>query len=165
MFKNSIKNKLQNKPQKGSTLTEVVVVSAILAVVSLAFLGTFSLLSRFHEKDMLTIKGELLAEEGVEALRLIKSGGWNTLSGLPMGSTRYLNLTPSSWSITTTPEVIDGIFYRSFIPYAVSRNASDDIVTAGGTTDPNTLLVSVSVSWNWRGATSTANYQSYMTNI
>lgn len=161
MFKNSI----QNKQERGSTLTEVVVVAAILSVVSLAFLGTFSLLSRFHEKDMLTIKGELLAEEGVEALRLIKSGSWNTLSSLPMGSARYLSLAPSSWNITTTPEIIDGVFYRSFIPYAVLHNSSDDIVASGGTVDPNTILFSVSVSWNWRGATSTANYQSYMTNI
>ncbi|MDO8579244.1 MAG: hypothetical protein Q7R72_00020 [bacterium] len=149
----------------GSTLTEVVVVTAILSVVSLVFLGTFATLSRFHEKDMLAIKGELLAEEGMEAIRLIKSGGWNILSSLPVGSTRYLVLAPSSWSVTMTPEIIDGIFYRSFRVYAVSRDVSDDIVTSGGTVDPNTLRVDVSVGWNWRNATSTANYQSIMTNI
>ncbi len=151
--------------KRGSTLTEVVIVTAILSVVSLSFLGTFAALSRFHEKDMLVIKGELLAEEGMEAVRLIKSGGWNILSNLASGSINYLTLAPLSWSVTSTPEKIDGIFYRSFRVYSVSRDVSDDIVTSGGTVDPKTLRISVSVDWNWRGATSTANYQSIMTNI
>jgi len=154
-----------NNSKKGSTLIEVVVVAAILAVVSLSFLGTFSLLSQFHQKDMLAIKGSLLAEEGIEAIRFINSGGWSNLSSISTGSIRYLVISPSSWSITQTPEIIDGVFFRSFKIYSVSRDASDDIVSTGGTVDPNTLLLDVSVSWNFRGSTTTANYKSYITNI
>ena len=154
-----------NKMTQGSALTEVVLVAAILSVVSLVFLGTFSTLSRFHERDLFTIKGELLAEEGMEAIRFIKDGDWNILSGLIAGNQNYLALSPSSWSVTTIPEIIDGVFHRSFRVYSVSRDVSDDIVTSNGTVDSNTLRISVSVDWNWRGATSTANYQSIMTNI
>jgi type II secretory pathway pseudopilin PulG len=149
----------------GSTLLEVLVVAGILSAICLSFVGTFITVSRFHEKNMLAIKAELIAEEGLEALRLIKSGGWAELSSLTPGQTYYFHLATSSWSVTTTPEVIDGDFYRSFIPYSVSRDVSDNITESGGTVDPNTLLFDVWVNWRWRGATTTANYKTYMTNL
>jgi Tfp pilus assembly protein PilV len=151
--------------RKGSTLIEVVVASSILSVVCLTFLGVFSVLSHFHQKNMYSIKGGLLSEEGVEALRLMKSEDWNVLASVPAGEARYFALGTSTWSATSTPEIVDGAFYRTFRIYAVSRDESDDIVASGGTVDPNTLLVESSVSWNWRGATTTTAYKAYFTNI
>lgn len=153
------------KKEVGSTLIEVVVVAAILAVVSLAFLGTLATISNFHQKNTLAIKGELLAEEGVEALRFIKEGGWNILANLSTNSDHYLSLSASSWSVSETPEVIDGQFFRSFRIYDVYRDIEDDIVSAGGTMDPNTFLLNVKVEWSWKGATTSSAYQAYITNI
>ncbi len=150
---------------QGSVLLEVVVTSAIISLVSLSFLGTLATLSRFHQKNMLSIKGGLLAEEGIEAVRFVKGSGWSNLSSLPVNTPRYFELATSSWGVTTTPEIIDGLFYRSFILYSVARDAGDDIVSSGGTLDPNTFLVESRVSWNWRGATSTVSYKTYVTNI
>jgi hypothetical protein len=76
-----------------------------------------------------------------------------------------LALATSSWSATTTPEVVDGLFYRQFKLSSVSRDSSDDIVVVGGTVDVNTFLVESSVAWNARGATSTITYKTYVTNI
>jgi len=154
-----------SKHTKGSTLVEVLVVAGVLASIALAVFGTLSLLSRFHQKNMSTIKAQLLAEEGIEALRFIKASGWSTLSGIPSGTARYLALSASSWGVTTTPEIVDGVFWRTVKVYAVSRDVSGDIVSSGGTVDPNTLLLESKVSWLWRGATSTTGYQSYITNL
>lgn len=153
------------RAHKGSTLLEVLVVAGILSAICLSFIGTFVTVSRFHEKNMLAIKAELLAEEGLEAIRLIKGNGWSGLSALTPGNTYYFDLATSTWGVTTTPEVIDGEFYRSFRSYSVSRDASDNIVTSGGVIDSGTLLFDVSVHWQWRGATTTANYKTYMTNL
>ena len=150
---------------KGSVILEVVVSAAIISLVSLAFLGALATLSQFHQKDMLSIKGGLIAEEGLEAARFVKGSGWTNLSNLPLNTAHYFALATSSWGVTTTPEIIDGVFYRFFTLSAVSRNVSDDIVTSGGTVDANTFLVESSVSWNWKGATSTTNYKTYVTNI
>ncbi|HEY9480875.1 MAG TPA: hypothetical protein VIR98_01410 [Candidatus Paceibacterota bacterium] len=150
--------------KRGSSLVEVVVAASVLAVVSLAFLGSFSVISRLHERDMNLIKAELLAEEGIEAARLIKAGGWTMLSSVA-GSTTYLSLGVSSWSFTATPEVVDDTYYRTISVSQVRRDAADDIVSVGGTIDEGTLLVQSSVSWLWRGATSTVSYQSYIANL
>ena len=150
---------------RGSGLVEIVVAGAILSAVSLSFLGTLSILSHFHQKDMLTIKGQLLAEEGLEALRLMKGVGWSALSSIPTGETQYLLLGSSNWSATTTLEHVDGVFARSFILSQVRRGVSDDIVSSGGTVDPNTLLAEVTVSWLWRSATTSVTYRTYVTNL
>jgi len=153
------------KNTKGSGLVEVVIVAAVLATSTLAIFGTFALLSRLHQRNMLTIKAELLAEEGIEALRFLKGGGWGNLSGLSGGQAKYLSLGVSTWSTTATPEVIDGAFYRTVHVNTVERDSSDNIVSSGGTTDPNTLLIDSSVAWSWRGATTTVTYKAYITNI
>jgi hypothetical protein len=150
---------------KGSVLLEVVVAASIMAVIALAFLGSFSVLTKIHERNMLYIKGDLLAEEGVEALRFVKASGWSSLSGLPSGASRYLSVGGSSWTITTTPEIIDAVFYRTVKVFQVSRDSSDNIVSSGGTVDPNTLLTEADVSWSYRGATTTVTYKTYVTNI
>ncbi|MEN9621804.1 MAG: hypothetical protein RLZZ67_238 [Candidatus Parcubacteria bacterium] len=150
---------------KGSVIIEVVVASAIISLVSLAFLGTLSTLAVFHQKDMLSIKGGLLAEEGLEAVRFVKGSGWSNLSSLPLNTPRYFTLATSSWSVTTTPEIIDGLFYRSFKLNQVSRDGNDDIVPSGGTIDSNTFFAEASVSWRVRNATTTITYKTYVTNI
>lgn len=149
---------------RGSILVEIIVGAAILSVVSLTFLGTFAFLSRLHQRDMLIIKGDLLAEEGLEAVRYIRSTGWFELSSL-VGATRYIELGTSSWGITTTPEIIDGVFSRTLKIYSVERDISQDIVSSGGIVDPDTLLAEVTVSWEWRGTTSSVTYKTYVTNI
>lgn len=152
------------KLTRGNSLVEVVVAAALLSAVAVSFLGAFSFLSRSHQRDTFAIKAALLAEEGIEALRYVKGAGWSNLSAV-VGQTRYLELGPSSWALSTEPEVVDGQFYRSVAVSAVSRGASGDIVASGGAVDSGTLLLTSAVSWNWRGATSTVTYRSYVTNL
>jgi hypothetical protein len=144
---------------------EVIVTAAILAGVAAVFLGTLATISRFHQKDMLIIKGELLAEEGLEVLRFYKKDNWATLAAIPSGSTKYLTLTGSTWSMTDTPEMIDGVFSRSFQVFDVMRDGADNIVSTGGTIDPNIRLFRMTVDWMWRSDLVTSSYSTYMTTI
>jgi len=156
---------IRSQSESGSGLIEVVVAAAVVSLVALSFLGTFASLSRFHQRDMLAIKGQLLAEEGLEALRLMKSADWSVLSSIPVGQTRYLALAPAAWSATTTPEIVDGVFSRSFRLSSVARDSLDSIASSGGTVDPETLLAEVSVSWMWRSSTTTVTYKTYVTSL
>jgi hypothetical protein len=129
-----------------------------------AIASAFSAYESAQSRQAPAVKGALLAEEGIEALKFIRNTGWNNFSSIPSGATRYLYFSGSAWSVTTTPEVIDGVFYRSFSPKSVSRDSSSNIVLSGGTNDPNTLFMTVTVSWSSHNATSTQSYSDYFFN-
>lgn len=164
----------KNILQSGTTLMEIVVVTAILSTVSLAFLGTFTTVSKFHEKNTKAIKAGLLAEEGIEALRVVKSQNFQTLGSIAAAiagggaSTRqYFAVSTSTWGVTTTPEIIDGLYYRYFFINPVYRTGTYDVTfnSGLGTFDPNTIAVDVYVEWLWRNATNTNVYKALMTNL
>ncbi len=149
---------------------EVVIVAGILSTVSLAFLGTFAVISKFHEKNLRVIKAGLLAEEGIEALRIIKERDFSALATMAQtGPTtpRYLAVSTTTWNVSGTPEVIDNLFYRYFVVRPAYRTASSDPTetSTGNTLDPNTVYVDVHVEWQWRNSTTTNIYKAFMTNL
>jgi hypothetical protein len=148
---------------KGSSLIEVIVVASVLTTASLAFFSSFTDLSSLHKKNTLLIKGQLLAEEGIEIVRLVRDSGWSNVSAIPTEQDYYFNLGLSAWGVTTTPEVIDGVFARHFRLHEVRRSAvNGSIVQSGGSVDANTFLADVFVSWLWNNATTTLKYQTYV---
>jgi len=153
------------KNKKGSGLVEVIIVASIISVVSFVFIGSFITLSSFHERNTLHIKAHLLAEEGIEIVRLIKHGNWENIENLPVNQPYYLSFEPFTWNSTSTPEIIDGIFYRHFILRETQRDVLGTIVSSGGVVDSNTRLVESFVSWVWDEATTTASYKAYVTSF
>ena len=82
---------------------------------------------------------------------------------LSNGVDYYLAFTGTSWQATLTPTYV-GMFDRRIRLAEVYRDAEDDIA-ASGTLDPNTRLVSSTVSWLEHGATSTKVVSTYITNM
>lgn len=138
--------------------------AAIAGVMLIAIIQAFTAYEYAQSRQESAVKGQLLAEEGIEALKFVRNTGWGSLSSIPLNTTRYLYFSGSAWTVTTTPEVIDGSFYRSLSDKSVSRDGSSNIVASGGTVDPNTLLFTVNVAWSTRGATSTDSYSDYFLN-
>jgi type II secretory pathway pseudopilin PulG len=157
-------NFFQKINKKGSGLIEVVIATSIFSVVSVVFLNSFITISDVHKRNTFSIKGQLLAEEGIEAVRYIGDSNWSEIGALSNGVDYYFELHTSNWTTTTTPEVIDGFFYRVFRLSAVNRQ-NGVIVDAGGTTDVNTRKANVTVSWRWKNATTTVQYETYVINI
>lgn len=106
-------------------------------------------------------KAVYLAEEGFEILRTLRTDDWNTINALTVGDTYFFDIDSSSLAISSTPEVIDGIYYRSFKLTPVYRDGDDDITSSGGSIDPETLGVTVSVS----SPTGTTSLTAILTNI
>ena len=149
---------------RGMSIAEVVVASGIAALMLVAIAQAFTAYENAQSRQSPAIKAQLLSEEGVEVLHLLRNTGWNVLSTIPAGTKRYIYFSGSVWSVTTTPEIIDGMFYRSFMTASTSRNSSFNIVSSGGTVDPQTLLATVSVSYPIYGATSSVSYSDYFFN-
>lgn len=119
------------------------VIIATTAVVTVA--GTFSTNRLGDEETHAT----LIAQKGLEAARSMKNQGWTTPflgtsctsgCGISLGSGVY------SWLGTGNTAVQ---YTRVINVSDVERDGSGDIVTSGGTVDPNTKKITSTVTWNF----------------
>lgn len=158
----SIKNNLNH----GLTLVEVLIATSIILVFLMALLGAHNLYFQTALANGEVVKGAYLAEEGVEVVRFLRDSSWDTnIAPLVLDTDYYLVWTGGTWQTTTTQSLIDSVFERTITLSAVYRDVSADIVSSGGTLDPNTLLVVSSVSWPKNGVTVTKSISTYLTNI
>lgn len=155
--------------KRGFGLLEIVIATSLISgtLFSLAFV--FLLANKLETRASNQVRANFLAEEGLEALRFLRDTSWSAnFASLNTGTTYYplFNSGGPSWSITTSnPGFIDGLYARSFTVASVNRDASDNIVSSGGTLDPNTKEFRVSVSWQERGVYSTTTVSTYLSDI
>ena len=154
--------------QAGFGLLEVLVGLGILGVAFFTLVSVSRSVLELSRVTSQAIQADFLIEEGVEAMRSIRDAGWATYI-TPLSGTNYLRFvmgtSTGSWQTTTTPEIINNIYYRSVAVASVERNSSSqDIVTSGGTTDSSTKKFTVSVSWRALRATTTRSVSFYLTN-
>ncbi len=135
---------------RGFTAVEVLVGVALASVILIFAANTVALFINAGRVVSEKTKALYLAEDGLELMRFVRDESWNTISVLPVGSTRYLGVTSSLITTTTTPEVIDG-FRRSFSVQNVYRDATtNDIVastTGGSVADTSSKYITMSVAW------------------
>lgn len=148
----------------GVTLVEVVIGVSIVGfvLVSIAFALSSYVQSASITKEK--TKALFLAEEGVEALHQLRNDSWTDISSLALDTTHYLEVSTSTIAATTTAEVIDGEYYRSFVLTSVYRDNQGDIVastTAGAMVDADAREVRVTVA----GPHATASLSSLVPNI
>jgi Tfp pilus assembly protein PilV len=157
------------KFKKGSGLVEILVAIFIFSII-LGSLITISNTYLSNSGENLKIaRGAYLAEEGIEALKTMRDKDWANVTALNTGTNYYLYFDTSSstnymWKATTTASVIDSIFKRTFTLSAVYRD-SNGRIQQSGTLDANTKLVSVSVSWPTKNATTTKSLSTYIADI
>jgi len=155
--------------KNGSSLVEIVVAIFIFTVV-LGLLINISSTYLSSSGDNLNIaKGAYLAEEGIEAVKIIRDSGWSNISSLSNNTNYYLYFNTSSstniWQATTSALIIDSIFARTFVLNPVYRDSNGRIINSGGTLDANTEQVVVSVSWPSKASTMTKSLSTYIANI
>ncbi len=150
---------------RGFSLVELIIG---LAIVTIVFIAVFTAYSRFLAIELEVphqIKGSFLLEEGLETMRFMRDGGWDTnIATLSTTSVYQLYWTGATWQATTTPQVIGGLFYRTLSISDVKRDSNDDIASVG-TYDPNTKRIDVSVSWPSRTGTTTKTAATYLTDL
>ncbi len=155
--------------KKGFGLLEIIIASAIVSVTIFSLSYVFLIASKLNAVSSDTVRANFLAEEGVEALRFLRDKSWSAnLSGLSVGTTYYLSFVSatSAWSLGSSGGAyIDNAFWRTITVANVGRDASFNILSSGGTNDPDTKKVNVQVAWLERGATTTITLSTYLTNI
>ena len=117
-----------------------------------------------------TTEATTIAEEGIEAVRSMRDDSWqiriieelDTLTP----ETYYLDIVSDKWILTTAPQpLINNLYTRTVVVEDVGRDGNDDIVTSGGTDDPNTKKVTATVTWTEAGRNKESTITTYITNF
>ncbi len=152
---------------KGIALVEVIVGSAIIASSFVAIIGVFTALTKISYKALPRIQAAMIGEEAIEVMRSMRDAGYDARIGtLNSGTTYYLlwSSSTSAFITTTSPSLIDNTFTRKIVVAPAYRDNSYNLAPSG-TADPDTKLVTITVSWFEREATSTRTYQTYVSNV
>jgi hypothetical protein len=96
-------------------------------------------------------------KESQEALRIIRESGW---SNIATPGTYHLVSTAQSWSLASGTEVANGFIKRIDISNVNRQNGQ--IVTSGGTYDPSTKKIALTITWS-EPITSSISTSFYMT--
>jgi Tfp pilus assembly protein PilV len=138
---------MSNKPdnQSGQSLMELLVAMGIfvLIVASTMFLTLDAHLA--NQEGGQRTRAAAFAQEGIEASKSLASRGWKYLTVGMHGLSAVTNV----WQYNGSTDSL-GIFSRSVTVTSVNRDVSGNIVTSGGTPDPDTKLVTSRVTWSPR---------------
>lgn len=82
-------------------------------------------------------------KEGVEAVRSVRDNDWTSFA---VNGTYHPAISGSAWTLAAGSETINGMT-RQIVITDVSRDSNGLIVSSGGTVDPSTKQIVVTVSW------------------
>ncbi|MCC7160641.1 hypothetical protein IT399_02900 [Candidatus Nomurabacteria bacterium] len=145
---NKIKNKVYflNKKQ-GFMAVEVLVAVSIIAVSVLATTAVSQKAIYVSRQAFHASQASFVLEEGAENVRIARDNAW-------------VNVV----SLNNTSEQV-GIFTRTTTVASVNRDNTTKDISVSGTDDPDTKLVTITVSWSEGGTTLTKTLQFYIMNI
>jgi type II secretory pathway pseudopilin PulG len=131
--------------KKGFGLLEIVVVSSIIAIVTIAIVGSLQSYIRVAQVGAQNSQALLLTEEGAEILQLFRDNGWTTnIAPLALNTPYSLYWDGSQYLATTTATIISGTYYRTVTFYPVNRDVNSNIASTG-VLDPNTRKVTIRI--------------------
>lgn len=154
------------KAKHGFTLLEILIGAGIITASFLGVLTVFDRLGRASRQMVELTQAGFLLTEGLEAARSWRDLGWANLGAWPEAVEYYLVWNGDRWATSTANLFLDGRFERKVAVTTAARdNGTKNIVPSGGTADPGSKLVTVTVAWSAAGATTTKTVASYLTNI
>ena len=129
--------------ERGATLVEVLVAIA-LAGVMLPTLATALITSHAgRASSRQQLQAAALMREATEAVRTVRESGWNNIA---TDGTYHPSISGDSWTLASGSETI-GDFTRQVVISTAQRDSGGAIVASGGTNDPATKHIEVTVSW------------------
>ncbi len=155
--------------QAGFSVLEVILAAAIF--VTFATAAVVVVISGIDNNRLggeMTVANQFNTE-GMEAVRSIKNQDFSNISGLASGyctSGAGVNISGGVWALkgSGTSDNLDSRYSRVIKVCDVQR-LNGDIVTSGGTNDPNTKKVTVTTNWNFTSARpESVEFTDYLTN-
>ncbi len=140
-------------------IAAAIITASILASMAVAQKSTFVARQSFH-----ATQAGFLLEEGAEAVRIVRDNAWSGISSLSVNTNYYPTFLGGTWTLSSTPNVIEN-FTRTVAIASVNRDNTTKDISTVGTDDPSTKLVTVTVSWTEGGSTVSKTLRFYITKI
>lgn len=129
--------------EAGQLLVEVLVALAISAILIPAIVAGFIATRQGKAQERQRLEATALAREADEAVRVVRDAGW---SNVATDGTYHPVITGTTWTLASGSATLNG-YTESVVIADVSRDITGKIVTTGGTVDPSTKKITVTVSW------------------
>jgi type II secretory pathway pseudopilin PulG len=154
------------KEERGFGLLEAVVGVAVISLTLIGLTSLFHSYLRVERENIATTQAIFLLEEGAELMRSLRDKSWSAeIAPLTSGTQYYISLNDGAVSVSETPVFVDGMFERFITLEDVNRDGDGNIVTSGGTLDPGTKTVTVSVAYPGRAGTTTKTLSTYLADV
>lgn len=153
--------------KKGIGLIEVLIATFIFTIILGGLIVASNIYLSGARDNLYSTKAAYLAEEGIEAVKIIRDADWTNISSLLNGTDYYLYFDSglSIWKATTTPSFIDLQYERKINLNAVNRDFEGRIVQSGGVQDDRTKKLTVSISWQGKKGMITKSITTYITDF
>jgi hypothetical protein len=129
--------------QSGATIVEVMVAIALTGIFLPVLATALVAAHAGRASSIQQIQAQSLLHEATDAVRSVREKGWTNVAA---DGTYHPVITGSAWTLAAGSETING-FTRQVVISTPQRNAAGDLVQSGGTSDPSTKHVVVTVSW------------------
>ncbi|MBI4062363.1 hypothetical protein HY410_00420 [Candidatus Gottesmanbacteria bacterium] len=134
----------QNYHRSGQSLVELLVAVAVASTLLPAILTGFVASRSGKVQQAARVSAVALANEGAEALRVVAGRGWE---GVSTNGIYHPAIVASSWELLPGAETIQE-FTRSITIADQYRDSNGTLVDSGGTIDPSTKRVIITVAWS-----------------
>jgi type II secretory pathway pseudopilin PulG len=128
----------------GQALVELVLAMGIAAIIFPALLAGFMTSREGKTQQGLRMQAVALLKQTEQAVRSVKDSGWTTFA---VNGTYHTTLSGNTWALAANSAVVNG-FTQEVVISDVNRNNNGDIVMSGGTLDPMTKRVVMTISWS-----------------
>lgn len=132
--------------QSGYSLVELLLAIGLFGfLISILFAGFVATRDGKPQQKQRVLAAALL-QETVEAVRVVREQDWGEFAQNGVWHPVVDPVTGTTWTLAAGSEVVNG-FTRQLTISDVQRNSQGDIVASGGTVDPSTKKIDITVSW------------------
>ena len=133
--------------QKGQMLIELLLTMGLAAIILPALLTGFVTSREGKPQELQRMQAVTLLKETEQAVKSIRNKDWTTFASLSGKGVLHPIISGTSWATASGSETINTIT-RQFIVSDINRNTNGAIASSGGTLDPSTKRVDITVSWS-----------------
>ena len=149
----------------GFMVVEVLIATSIIAASVLAATAVAQKSINVSRQALHSLQASFLLEEGAEVMRILRDNSWSTFVDANYGTPYGLVFSSSQWTLSGSSSTT-GIFTRRITFYTVERDAvTGDIISTGGLSNTDTVLLVIEVTWNEGGQSITKNLSLYLNDI